>query len=350
MAEQIKLKDLARLLGVSVSTVARSLSDSPGISAATKARVQRLAREKGYVAHSAARAMRTGHSHLIGLIVPDVRNDFYGTAAMALARRCEGAGFQLLLAATQDDPASELRQVRGLVEARAAGMVTALSPEPRPETLALLGNVPTVELIREGAGGGRPWLGIDERAGLEDATRHLLGLGHRRIAYVGGLESLSTGRQRLSGYRDAFATAGQPLPADLVRTGPPDAEFGTAAMRDLLALDDRPTGVVTAGAELTVGVLEAIGSAGLPVPAAISVVGFGDAPWFRWWGPGLTTIALPVYDMALGCGDLLMRLIAERAEPRTEAPSAPLRVMHRPTLLVRASTAAPPRPRAVRHG
>jgi len=99
LSGQVKLKDLARMLGVSVSTVARSLADAPGISTATKARVQRLAREKGYVVHSAARAMRTGHSQLIGLIVPDVRNDFYGTAAMALARRCEDEGFQLLLAA-----------------------------------------------------------------------------------------------------------------------------------------------------------------------------------------------------------------------------------------------------------
>jgi len=338
------------MLGVSVSTVARSLADAPGISAATKARVQRLAREKGYVVHSAARAMRTGHSQLIGLIVPDVRNDFYGTAAMALARRCEDEGFQLLLAATRDDPESELRQVRGLVEARAAGMVTALSPHPRPETLALLGKVPTVELIREGAGGERPWLGIDERAGLEAAARHLIDLGHRRIAYVGGIEALSTGRQRLAGYRDAFVAAGHPLSDDLVRTGPPDATFGAAAMRALLDLPDRPTGVVTAGAELTVGVLEAIGSAGLPVPAAISVVGFGDAPWFRWWGPGLTTMALPVYDMALGCGDLLMRMLAERANPRTEAPAPPIRMMHRPTLVVRGSTAAPARPRVVRHG
>lgn len=338
------------MLGVSVSTVARSLADAPGISPATKARVQRLAREKGYVVHSAARAMRTGHSQLIGLIVPDVRNDFYGTAAMALARRCEAEGFQLLLAATQDDPESELRQVRGLVEARAAGMVTALSPDPRPETLALLDNVPTVELIREGAGDGRPWLGIDERAGLEAATRHLIDLGHRRIAYVGGLEALSTGRQRLAGYRDAFAAFGHTLPGDLIRTGPPDAAFGAAAMRNLLDLPDRPTGVVTAGAELTVGVLEAIGSAGLAVPAAMSVVGFGDAPWFRWWGPGLTTMALPVYDMALGCGDLLMRMLAERAHPRADAAAPPIRVMHRPTLVVRASTAAPARPRVLRRG
>ena len=107
------------MLGVSVSTVGRSLADRPEISDATKARVRELAEAHGYVAHSAARSMRTGHSSLIGLIVPDVRNDFYGAAAMALAKCCEDAGFQLVLAATQDDPDSELRQVRGMVEARA---------------------------------------------------------------------------------------------------------------------------------------------------------------------------------------------------------------------------------------
>src|SRR5690606_12882783 len=187
MAEPVTMKDLADMLGVSVSTVGRSLADRPEISARMKARVRALAEEHGYVAHSAARSMRTGSSALVGLIVPDVRNDFYGSAAMALARCCDEQGFQLVLAATQDDPESELRQVRGLLEARAAGVVIVMTAEPKRETRALLARTAAVELIRE-TDDGRAWFGIDDRRGIETATTHLLGLGHRHIAYVGGHE------------------------------------------------------------------------------------------------------------------------------------------------------------------
>lgn len=334
----VTMKDIADMLGVSVSTVGRSLADRPEISEAMKARVRALAEEHGYVAHSAARSMRTGHSTLIGLIVPDVRNDFYGAAAMALAKCCEDAGYQMVLAATQDDADSELKQVRSLVEARAAGMVIALSPSPRRETLALVRRSPSAELIRDVAGGDSPWFGIDDRRGIEAATAHLIGRGHRRIAYIGGQEELSTGRDRHAGFVAAFASHGLAAPTDLVRMGPPDASFAEKAMRDLWSLPERPTALVAAGAELTVGALEAVGSLGISVPAELSVVGFGDAPWFRWWGPGLTTMALPVYELAYACGGHLLRRIERRGADPAE-PGPRYRAMHSPTLIVRGSTA-----------
>jgi LacI family transcriptional regulator len=332
------MKDIAGMLGVSVSTVGRSLADRPEISEGMKARVRALAEEHGYVAHSAARSMRTGHSTLIGLIVPDVRNDFYGAAAMALAKCCEDAGYQMVLAATQDDPDSELKQVRGLVEARAAGMVIALSPSPRRETLALARRSCSVELIRDVVGGDSPWFGIDDRRGIEMATAHLIDRGHHRIAYVGGQEGLSTGRDRHAGYVGAFVSRSLIVPADLVRLGSPDAIFAENAMRELWSLKEPPTALVAAGAELTVGVLEAIGSLGIGVPENLSVVGFGDAPWFRWWGHGLTTMALPVYELAYACGGHLLRRI-EQQTTVTEDRGLRYRAMHSPTLIVRGSTA-----------
>lgn len=334
----VTMKNIAAMLGVSVSTVGRALADRPEISDAMKARVRSLAEQHGYVAHSAARSMRTGHSTLIGLIVPDVRNDFYGAAAMALAKCCEDAGYQMVLAATRDDPDSELKQVRSLVEARAAGMVIALSPSPRRETLALVRRLRSTELIRDVAGGDTPWFGIDDHRGIETATLHLLDGGHRRIGYVGGQETLSTGRDRLAGYAGAFAKRGLDVSAERVRTGPPDAQFAEKAMAELWSLAEKPTAVVAAGAGLTVGVLEAIGRLGINVPAELSVVGFGDAPWFRWWGPGLTTMALPVYELAYACGGHLLRRI-ERPGPVTDDQPPRYRAMHSPTLIVRGSTA-----------
>ncbi len=326
------MKDIATLLGVSVSTVGRALADRPEISDAMKLRVRVLAEQHGYIAHSAARAMRTGHSSLIGLIVPDIRNDFYSSSAMALAKCCEAAGFQLVLAATQDDPDSELRQVRSFIEARVAGVVIAPSAASRRETMDLLARVPTVELIREVA--GRAWFGIDDRRGIETATRHLLDLGHRDIAYIGGEDRLSTGRERLSGFRSAFQGLGLDAPANLMRLGAPDTAFGESAFADIWSAGAKPTALVTAGADLTAGALDAIGRLGVSVPEDLSVVGFGDAPLLRWWGRGLTTMALPVYDVAFACGNYLLRQIRESLPE--DGPA--YRAMHAPTLVVPGST------------
>jgi DNA-binding LacI/PurR family transcriptional regulator len=338
MGRAVTLKDVARALNLSASTVARALADSSQISHGTKARVRHTAGELGYVVHSAARAMRLGHSTLIGLIIPDVKNEFYGTLAKALAQCCDAAGFQLVLAITEDDAESELRQVRALSEARAAGIVIVPSPTPRRETLALLSRAPCAELIRRLDGFTGAWFGIDEELALRQATRHLIDLGHRRIAYVGGTPNLSTGRSRFAGYEQAFAEAKLPLLRELVYVGRPRAAFAAQMFERLWSAPARPTAIVTAGARLTAGVLEAVTRLAVRVPEEISVVGYGDVPV---WGMGLTTISLPVRDIALACGEYLLRRIREGDRDVDESHSAPYHAIHAPTLTVRASTAPP---------
>jgi DNA-binding LacI/PurR family transcriptional regulator len=336
MAHEVTLKDIARSLDLSVSTVARALADSSQISEPTKARVRSSAATLGYVAHSAARAMRRGQSTMVGLIIPDVENEFYGTLAKALAQCCDQAGHQLLLAITEDDPVSEERQVRALSEARVAGVVIVPSPKPLRSTLGLLARGPWVQLIRHVADVEAPWFGIDEEAGLGQATRHLIDQGHRRIAYVGGMLDLSTGRGRLKGYEQAFAAAGLEVPRDLVRLGRPRMDFAADAFASLWRLPDRPTAVVTAGSRLCAGVLEVVGRLKLKVPRDVSVVGFGDAPW---WYTDLTTISLPAREIAMACGEFLLRRIRDH---RRDDPNAPVyQAIHRPSLVLRASTAPP---------
>lgn len=336
MGHEVTLKDVARALDLSISTVARALADHPQISEQTKARVRAAASTLGYVAHSAARAVRRGRSTLIGLIIPDVENEFYGTLAKALAQCCDLAGFQMLLAITEDDPVAEERQVRALSEARVAGVVIVPSPRPLKATIGLLARGPCVQLIRRLDDIAAPWFGIDEAAALDEATTHLISQGHRRIAYVGGTLDLSTGRGRLRGYEQAFAAAGLEVPRHLVRLGRPRRDFAADAFASLWQEAERPTAIVTAGSRLCAGVLEMIGRLGLKIPADISVVGFGDAPW---WYTELTTISLPAREIAMASGEFLLRRIRDGRRD-TETPSTPVyQAIHRSSLVLRASTA-----------
>lgn len=337
----VTVKDIARQLGVSASTVARALGDHPRISHQTKARVRTVADQLGYVADNAARLMRGQTSTVVGLIIPDIQNDFYSTVAKAISECCDGFGFQLMLSITDDNPDVELRQVRGLLSARAAGVVVIPTPAPRRETIALLKRLAHVQLIRKCARLDSPWFGIDDPAAGREAARHLIELGHRHIGYIGGSTEISTGAERLAGFRRVLSEAGLSAEEAPVETGGCDADYGRAAVERLLARPRRPTAIITGGARITVGVLEGLSAHRIGIPGDMSFIGFSDAPSFAWYGPGLTTIGLPAREIALSCSSFLLR---RAGQPDVgESGSPPHHATHQPFLIRRGSTAAPRR-------
>ena len=149
---------------------------------------------------------------------------------------------------------------------------------------------------------GDAWFGIDDEKALEDATSHLLGLGHRTIAYIGGHDVLSTGAARAEGVRRAFAKAG--LAEDGLRLvlGDPTIQAGKSAIEGLLDVPSPPTGVLSGSVHVTQGILSALIERQISVPDQLSLVGFGDPVWFAWWGPGLTTVQPPIQSLASNCG------------------------------------------------
>lgn len=338
MSRPATLKDLARTLDLSVSTVARALAGSTRISRATRERVSAEAERLGYVVDFAARAMRRGTSSLIGLIVPDLRNDFYATAAKAISDCCRERGLQLVLAITEDDPDLELQHVRNLSSSRAMGIVMIASVNPARETIRLLKVTPHVQLIRKCAKVSSDWFGIDDEEAMRLGVRHLAELGHKRIGFIGSAVSISTGAERLAGFRKALGECGLDPDKAIAESGGCDSEFGHAAMKRMLSLPDRPTGIVTAGARISVGAYGCAREQGLDIPGDLSFVGFSDSPAFRWWGAGLTTIGLPVGEIALASTDLLIR----RAQAKAGVPDHPSAVIHKPVLIRRGSTAPPP--------
>ncbi len=333
----ITIKHIAQRLDLSVSTVGRALADHPRISRETKERVREVADELGYVANRAARMMRGGSSHLIGLLVPDIRSTFYSMVAQMLSKCFEAEGFHLALSITDDDRDIEMQQVRELVSARVAGVVLVPSAVPRRETIALLRMVPHVQVLRRVAELGDAFC-LDEERSMLEATNHLLALGHRRIAYIGDV-IFPTGRQRYDGFRRAHAEAGCPIDETLVELGPPLHHFGVEAISRLMALPHPPTAVLTMAVQVTLGAVEQLTAMKVDVPGKLSVVGFGDGPWQQWWGPGLTTLRLPVEEIATSCG--LWFLHSLRTGRWNSAREPHVAIL--PTTLVKRGSTAPPR-------
>ncbi|SFU72350.1 LacI family DNA-binding transcriptional regulator [Pseudoduganella namucuonensis] len=329
----ITIKDIAARLQVSPSTVGRALADDARISAAMKQKVQEVANELGYVANRAARMMRGVSSNLVGLVVPDIRNSFYSTIAHALSKCLEQEGYQLTLSETDDDRQTELRQIRELTSANVAGIIIVPSAKPHAESVRLLGMTPHIQLLRKHASLGEQWFGIDDVQALYQPTRHLVDLGHRRIAYIGSSAELPTGAARLKGFREALAGAGSPCEGIEELGAPGSSEFARDALRRMLALPAPPTALVVGSVLHTFSVLEELLASGVSVPERLSVAGFSDELAFRWWGPGLTTVGLPVSELATACGLWFVHRMKQKV------PSgAPYSSISPPTLIVRGST------------
>jgi DNA-binding LacI/PurR family transcriptional regulator len=329
----VTIKDIAARLQVAASTVGRALADDPRISGAMKQKVQEAADDMGYVANRAARMMRGVSSNIVGLVVPDIRNSFFSTIAHALSKCLEKENLQLMLSESDDDRMVELRHIRELTSVNVAGIILVPSARPHPESVRLLKQTPHIQLLRRHASLGDQWFGIDDTQALDQATRHLVELGHRRIAYIGGSTDLPTGVARLKGFHDALAS-GKAARHAIEELGPPaDPQFGRDAVRRLLALRAPPTALVTGAVQHTQTVLQELLVRGVRVPDDLSVVGFGDELGLSWWGPGLTTVALPVSELATACGLWFVHQLKDKA-----ASLAPYSSVSPPTLIVRGST------------
>ncbi|MBA2945684.1 LacI family DNA-binding transcriptional regulator [Streptomyces himalayensis] len=342
----ITTRDIAERLGISVSTVGRALADDSRISEETKFRVRQAASEMGYVANRAARMMRGASSNVVALVIPDIRNSFYSTIAHELSKNMEAQGFQLMLSETDDDRMVELRHLRELSASRVAGIIIVPTARPHNDSVKLLRAVPHLQLLRKHPSLGSQWFGVDDYEALRQATAHLVAQGHTRIAYLGGPVELPTGAERLKGFRSALREGGLPDDAGLAELGPPsDVDHGRQAVRRLLEGPSAPTGLVLGSIQLTLGVLEELSQQGVKVPQELSVVGFGDEPGFSWWGPGLTTIGLPIQEMATGCALWLMRRLTTK--PGNDGPYTSVSPG---SLIVRGSTAPPSGPARARRG
>jgi LacI family transcriptional regulator len=295
----ITARDVAQALGVSVSTVGRALANDSRISSQTRARVHEAASRLGYIENAAARVMGGARSRLIGLMLPDIRNDFYAQIAEAFSTICGLEGYQLVFSISNERDV-ELRHVRELIGVRAAGIVIVPTSAPRRETASLLRGQPHVQLLRRLPASTSAWFGVNDEGCVREATSFLLSLGHRRIAYIGGPLALSTGQARLAGFRNAFsgkAARGQAIEV----LGPPSVEFGREAAHRLMNRKTRPTALMLGSVQGTRGALEALDELGIAVPQDLSVVGFGDASGFGWWRSGLTTLRFPIVDLATSC-------------------------------------------------
>lgn len=311
----VRLKDIAERAGVSIMTVSKVLRDAPDISAATKARVRALAHEMGYVPHALASGLRTRATRLLGLVIPGIVNPVYSRLIMALEDRAYEHGYDLFLGHTLEKPEREEFVIRRLLARRVEGLL--LIPVPRLgdqpaiyEDLTRL-KIPAVvlgpapEFCR-----GLARVAADETAAAREVTQHLLGLGHRRIAFLGGPTVSPASQARLEGYRRALREADLEIDDRLIYPAGTTIEDGFQAGLELIRESLGVTALQCVNDLVALGALNALSSQRIRVPEDVSISGFGNILTAEHARVPLTTVREPKFRLGVEAMDLMQKLIA----------------------------------------
>lgn len=336
-APSATIRDVARLAGVSLATVSNVLNQTRPVAADTAARVMRAVEALRYAPHAAARSMRRRGSGLIGLILADITNPFFTALVHAVERAASTAGYSVLLCNSDEDLKREQQHLELLRTQRVDGIILAATGHPSRGRAAALGQlrVPVVLVDRAFNEFGLDAVMLDNRRAALEATRHILGFGHRRIAMLSGPVAMSTGAERLQGYREALLEAGLPYDEALVRDAGFREERAHEAAHELLSSSKRPTAVFAANNLIAIGLMRAIADLQLQCPQDVSVVSIDDFAWASAFRPRLTTVAQPVVDM----GETAVRMLLARM--RGDAPATTQVAVMAPTLMARDSCSAP---------
>ena len=305
MPSRVTIKSIARDLGISHMTVSRALSNHPKVRDSTRKAVLDRARELGYVRSSAATAMRGDQTRIIGLLLPNLVNEFYARYANSLARHCEEKGLQLIIHLTNDDIVKEEYAVLKLREVQASALVMVPAPGTSPPGDLYLKDLQVIQLIRtRELQSTATTVLINDSSAIIEAVKLLCERGHKRIAYIGGETALSSGHDRLKAFKIGMQSAGLEVFNDLIHTDRPSFSMGYQAVTALWQ-EKGMTAIVCGGFEISNGALNGILERDIQLPKEVSFVGYGDPSYYRWLSGGITTIKIPTISLAEKTSELL---------------------------------------------
>lgn len=336
----VRMKDIARDLGLSVVTISKVLRNHPDIAEETRKRVLHRVKELDYQPNVMARSLVTGRSYLIGLVVPDLLHPFFAEIAKAVSAAVGKQGYSTIIASSEESAELEEKEIQSLTARRLDALVIA-SAGNNIELFQRLErhNLPYVLIDREIEGLAANFVGVNDQAAGRMATEHLISQGCRTIAHIRGREN-STGIHRFEGYRSALQKHGIRYSDSLVIPRPivdiESTRMGAEAMRILLKRNPVPDGVFAYNDPLAIGAMTAIFEAGMRIPEDIKVIGCGNLHYDGFLRVGLSSIDQNSRAVGEHTAAILLASLGAKVRP----PST--RVVLEPTLVVRQSSLAQP--------
>jgi LacI family transcriptional regulator len=330
------IKDVARLARVSTATVSNVINGTSFVSAPLKARVHEAVAQLGFAPSRVAQGLRMQSTRLIGIVVTDITNPFFSELVRRVGSIADSLGYNVLLCEADHDPIKELSALRLLASHRVEGVLLAPTGPPSMYFEPPISNFPRPivmidRVIPESRFDG---VSIDNRQAALDVTRHILSLGHVRVAAVAGWRHLSNTTERVDGFREALAEFGLDPSEGPVICADFRQDRARELARDLLVASRRPTALFVSNNEMVIGTMQAISELGLACPFNISLAGIDDFPWASAFAPRLTTARQPIEALA----EHGVRILHARIRGESGPPE---RVVLKARLIVRDSCAPP---------
>jgi LacI family transcriptional regulator len=327
------IRDVALRAGVSVTTVSHVVNRTRKVSPQAQARVEDAIRALEYVPSAVARSLKSNTTHTLGMMLPNSSNPYFAEVAHSIELRSFEAGYNVILCTSDDAPHKQRVYLQVLAQRRIDGLIVVSSGDDAALPALLTGmNIPLVLVDREI---GALEYDLVETAHMQGgllATRHLVSLGHRRIACIAGPAGLTPSEQRIAGWRLALRESGLAIHEPWLLRGGFTSQHGYAAMHAMLRQPLRPSAVFACNDLMAIGAMCAAYECSVRVPDELSIVGFDDIELLAYTSPPLTTVAQPKQRI----GALAVDMLLEQVQGRREQPR---RVVLQPELRVRASTA-----------
>jgi len=313
--------DIAEKLGISPSTVSRALSDHPDIKKATKDQVIRIAKELRYSPNPIAQSLKSSRTTTIGVIVPEIKHDFFSSAISGIEEVSYQAGYTILVCQSNESFEREVVNTNLLVHQRVAGVIVSISQNTKCGDHfqdLLKRKIPLVFFDRVCEDVTASKVIIDDYKSAFDAVMYLLGKGYRRIAHFAGPKELGICKQRWSGYVDALEQSHLPSHNGFVRYGGLHEPDGYNSMDALLKEHLIPDAIFAVNDPVAIGAFQRIREAGLRIPDDVAIMGFSNNKITSLVDPPLTTVDQPSFEMGRKSAEILINTIEDKTiEPRT---------------------------------
>jgi DNA-binding LacI/PurR family transcriptional regulator len=313
----VRIKDVAKLAGVSTATISRVLANKQYIKKSTRDKVLNAIDELGYQPSRIARSLRVNSSQIIGLLVSDIQNPFFTTLARAVEDIAFANDYAVFLCNTDEDINKESIYIDLMISERVAGMIITPTSERNSPCKKIIDNhkTPIVVVDRQVLGCDVDTVVLNNKKGAYDLVKHFIEKEHKRIGIIVGHAEITTGRERYLGYESALKEKNIPILPELIKFGSPKEDVGYMYTNELLDLEDPPTALFLGNNLLTMGALRAIDERGLTVSKDISIGAFDETAWSKLIKPPLTVVTQPTYEIGIKSAELLLSRIKNPSKP-----------------------------------
>ena len=315
--KHITITDIAKKLGISPSTVSRALSNHPDIKDETKKLVKKIAEESNYIPNPIAQSLKSRHTSVIGVIVPEIKHDFFSSAISGIEEIAYHAGYTIIVSQSNESYEREIINTNSLVQQRVEGLIVSISQVTSDSShfrAVTDRGIPLVFFDRTCDDIVANKVVIDDVKSALNAVNHLISRGYIKIAHFAGPKELDICKKRMEGYRNALLNAGYIIDEDLIRFGGLHETDGYSSMEYLISMNKLPDAIFCANDPIAIGAYQKIKEVGLRIPDDIGLMGFSNNKITSLVDPPITTVDQPSFEMGKKSAEILIDMIENRKQ------------------------------------